>query len=107
MDARNVEHSEHSLGGEWLYRKGELVLGPVRGAQLLDKLYASTVKLQTGESVPADEAYLRESILYPAAKVTSGYQPVMPAFQGIVTEEQLLALIEYEKSLSLQQPAAR
>ena len=53
--------------------------------------------------VTADENYLRESILTPAAKVTAGYQPVMPAFQGLVSEEQLLALIEYIKSLSTQQ----
>ena len=53
--------------------------------------------------VTADENYLRESILTPAAKVTAGYQPVMPAFQGLVSEEQLLALIEYVKSLSTQQ----
>ncbi len=51
----------------------------------------------------ADENYLRESILTPAAKVTAGFQPVMPAFQGLVSEEQLLALIEYVKSLSTQQ----
>ena len=48
----------------------------------------------------ADENYLRESIMQPAAKVTAGFQPVMPAFQGLITEEQLLALIEYVKSLS-------
>ena len=53
--------------------------------------------------VTADENYLRESILTPAAKVTAGFQPVMPAFQGLVSEEQLLALIEYVKSLSTQQ----
>ena len=47
MDARDVEHPEHPLGGEWLYRKGELVLGPVRGAQLLDKLYAGDINGQT------------------------------------------------------------
>jgi cytochrome c oxidase subunit 2 len=56
--------------------------------------------------VTADENYLRESILTPAAKVTAGYQPVMPAFQGLVSEEQLLALIEYVKSLSTQQENA-
>ena len=54
----------------------------------------------------ADENYLRESILTPAAKLTAGYQPVMPAFQGLVSEEQLLALIEYIKSLSTQQDNA-
>jgi hypothetical protein len=47
MDSRDVDHAEHSLGGEWLYRKGELVLGPVHGAQLLDKLYAGDINGQT------------------------------------------------------------
>lgn len=47
MDSRNAEHAEHPLGGEWLYRKGELVLGPVHGAQLLDKLYAGDINGQT------------------------------------------------------------
>ena len=46
-----------------------------------------------------DEAYVRESILTPSAKITAGFQPIMPTFQGLVTEEQLLALIEYVKSL--------
>jgi cytochrome c oxidase subunit 2 len=68
--------------------------GPV-----LEGLFGKTVELQNGTRVPADEAYVRESILTPAAKVAAGFQPIMPAFQGLVTEEQLLALIEYVKSL--------
>jgi cytochrome c oxidase subunit 2 len=72
--------------------------GPV-----LQNLYGHPVQLLDGTTVTADENYLRESILTPAAKVTAGYQPVMPAFQGLVSEEQLLALIEYVKSLSTQQ----
>jgi len=75
--------------------------GPV-----LAGIFGRPVQLQNGEAVPADEQYLRESILQPSAKVTAGYQPVMPAFQGIVTEEQLLALIEYVKSLSTPQQQA-
>jgi len=47
-----------------------------------------------------DEGYIRESILQPAAKVVAGYQPVMPTFQGLVTEEGMVQLIEYIKSLS-------
>ncbi len=72
--------------------------GPV-----LQNLYGHPVQLLDSTVVTADENYLRESILTPAAKVTAGYQPVMPAFQGLVSEEQLLALIEYVKSLSTQQ----
>jgi cytochrome c oxidase subunit II len=69
--------------------------GPV-----LKGLFGRTVQLSNGQSVVADEAYLRESILNPQAKVTAGFQPIMPTFQGLVSEEQLLQLIAYLKSLS-------
>ena len=69
--------------------------GPV-----LEGVFGHPVQLQDGTLVTADENYVRESILQPAARVTAGFQPVMPAFQGLVTEEQLLALVEYVKSLS-------
>jgi cytochrome c oxidase subunit 2 len=68
--------------------------GPV-----LEGLFGKTVALQSGEKVVVDEAYIRESILTPSAKIASGFQPIMPTFQGIVTEEQLLQLVEYVKSL--------
>jgi cytochrome c oxidase subunit 2 len=68
--------------------------GPV-----LEGLFGKTVELQNGETNTVDEAYVRESILNPAAKVAGGFQPIMPTFQGLVTEEQLLELIEYVKSL--------
>ena len=68
--------------------------GPV-----LEGLFGKTVQLQGSGTVTVDEAYVRESILTPSAKITAGFQPIMPTFQGLVTEEQLLALIEYVKSL--------
>jgi cytochrome c oxidase subunit II len=68
--------------------------GPV-----LEGLFGNTVTLQSGETVTVDEAYIRESILTPSAKIAAGFQPIMPTFQGLVTEEQLLELIEYVKSL--------
>ena len=68
--------------------------GPV-----LQNLFGKTVELASGERVVVDEAYIRESILNPQAKVTLGFQPIMPTFQGLVTEEGLLELIEYVKSL--------
>jgi cytochrome c oxidase subunit 2 len=78
--------------------------GPV-----LEGLFGRTVALQSGETVTADEAYIRESILTPSAKIVAGFQPIMPTFQGLVSEEQLLELIEYVKSLKSQQeqPTAR
>ena len=69
---------------------------------MLEGLFGKTVTLQSGETVTVDEAYVRESILTPSAKITAGFQPIMPTFQGLVTEEQLLALIEYVKSLQAQ-----
>jgi cytochrome c oxidase subunit 2 len=49
--------------------------------------------------VTADEQYLRESILDSTAKVVAGYAPLMPSFRGQVSEEQLMELIAYIKSL--------
>ena len=47
----------------------------------------------------ADEDYIRESILDPRAKIVAGYQPIMPTFKGLVSEEGILQLIAYVKSL--------
>ncbi len=68
--------------------------GPV-----LEGLFGKTVSFQSGETATVDEVYVRESILNPSAKVAAGFQPIMPTFQGLVTEEQLLELIEYVKAL--------
>ena len=74
--------------------------GPV-----LNGLFGKTVTTQAGEMVMVDEAYIRESILNPGAKVAAGYQPIMPTFQGLVAEDGLLELIEYVKSLQVQPQA--
>ncbi len=50
--------------------------------------------------ITADEAYIRESILQPNAKVVAGFQPLMPTFQGLINEEGVVQLLEYVKSLS-------
>jgi cytochrome c oxidase subunit 2 len=65
----------------------------------LHGIFNSTVALVDGRSARADETYIRESIVNPMAKITAGYQPVMPTYQGQLSEEQILALIEYIKSL--------
>jgi cytochrome c oxidase subunit 2 len=69
--------------------------GPV-----LNGVFGRSVALQGGGQVVADEAYVRESILNPAAKITAGYQPVMPTYLGQVSEESLLQLIAYVQSLA-------
>jgi len=65
-------------------------------------LYGSPVKLNNGQTVMADDTYIRESILNPSAKVVAGYTPIMPTFQGQLSEEQILQLIAYIKSLAKQ-----
>jgi cytochrome c oxidase subunit 2 len=67
----------------------------------LANLFDQPVRLTDGQIVTADEQYLRESILNPAAKVVAGYQPVMPTFEGQLSEEQIFQLMEYIKSLSV------
>jgi cytochrome c oxidase subunit 2 len=70
-----------------------------RGPSLVG-VYNSQVQLEDGRNVTADDNYLRESILDPSAKIVKGFNPVMNSFQGIVSEEQLNALVAYVKSLS-------
>ena len=65
------------------------------------RLHAA-LSLAGGGSVTADDAYVRESIVNPQAKVVAGFQPIMPTFQGLVSEEQLLQLIAYVRSLGQQ-----
>jgi cytochrome c oxidase subunit II len=66
----------------------------------LGSLYGKQEQLDNGQSVLVDDAYVRESILDPKAKIVRGFEPVMPSFRGQVTEEQILALIAYVKSLA-------
>jgi cytochrome c oxidase subunit II len=66
----------------------------------LEGLYGKPVQLEDGRVVTADENYIRESILTPSAKIVSGFKPIMPVFQGLVSEEQLNALVAYVKSLN-------
>jgi cytochrome c oxidase subunit 2 len=73
--------------------------GSGRGPSLED-VFGRTVSLDSGPAVVADESYIRESILNPRAKVVAGFRPVMPTFQGQISEEQLLQLLAYIKSLS-------
>src|SRR5215470_12954835 len=66
----------------------------------LTGIFGKPVALEDGRTVTADENYVRESILSPAAKVVSGFQPIMPSFQGQVSEDQLNSLVAYVKSLA-------
>jgi cytochrome c2 len=62
-------------------------------------IYGKPVQLEGGQTVTADDAYIKESILNPTAKVAKGFQPIMPSFQGKVDDTQISDLIAYIKSL--------
>jgi cytochrome c oxidase subunit 2 len=83
------------FGCHTCHRDGGTSQGPS-----LTGLFGKTVKLQDGNTVLADENYIRESILDPRAKIVTGYQPIMPTFKGLVSEEGILQLIAYIKSLN-------
>lgn len=76
-------------------------------APSLNGVYGNKVLLADGSTVVADDAYTRESILDPQAKIVAGYQPLMPSFQGQLTEEQILDLTAYIKSLQSQPAPAK
>lgn len=65
----------------------------------LADLYNRPVLLTTGETVQADDTYLRRSILDPRAQVVAGFAPIMPTFAGQLSEEQVIALIAYIKAM--------
>ena len=73
--------------------------GPQQRGAVLENLFGSQVKLNNGQTLTADDAYIRNSILNPASQIVEGYQPIMPTFKGQVTEEQLTQLVAYIKSL--------
>ena len=60
---------------------------------------ARKLTLSSGQTVTADDAYLREAILNPSQHITQGYAPIMPTYQGQISEEGVIALVEYIKNL--------
>lgn len=90
--------------GKDLYsQRGCLACHSVDGKKMIGpsfkNLYGATETLEDGSSVEVDENYLRESIYEPQAKMVKGYAPSMPSFKGILSEDEVTALIEYIKTL--------
>ena len=104
--AGNAAQQSPIVAGEQLYQslgcaschgaRGEGGRGPG-----IVGLFGKQVVLSNGETVTADEGYLRESIENPQAKLVAGYGAIMPTFQGQVTPEQLIQIISYIKSLQV------
>ena len=83
-----------NLGCAACHQAGPTQLGPsVVG------IYNTLQPLNDGTSVVADENYLRESILQPHLKIVNGYQPVMPPYKGVISDEQINLVIAYLKAL--------
>jgi cytochrome c oxidase subunit 2 len=74
-------------------------------APSLDGLYGKPVPLSDGSVMIADEGYLRDAIIKPRAQIAAGYTPLMPSFHGRITEDQLIRLVAYIKSLAPPGPA--
>jgi cytochrome c oxidase subunit 2 len=73
----------------------------------LEGVFNKPVPLNGGELVIADEMYLRDSILFPAKQIAGGYTNLMPSFQGRITEDELLKIVSYLKSLGTAAPSVR
>lgn len=89
--------------GEKLFQKYACntchMTGPQGRGPVLTGIYGKPVQLANNQVVTADDNYIRESILNPQAKVVAGFQPIMPTFQGQVSEDDLIKLLAYVKSL--------
>jgi cytochrome c oxidase subunit 2 len=90
-------------GKELMAAKGCVACHSSDGSRLVGPsykgLYGREEKLADGNTVKVDDNYIRESIENPTAKVVEGYPPSMPPYKGLLTEEEILALLEYIKSL--------
>lgn len=85
-------HGGNGVGGA--QAQSSVRAPPLRG------LYGAPVPLADGTVVTADARYLHDSIVYPDAQVVAGYAPIMPSFAGQLSEEEILELIDYIKSLA-------
>ncbi|HEY7313463.1 MAG TPA: cytochrome c oxidase subunit II [Gemmataceae bacterium] len=107
------DHAEGSLAlqGRQLFLKLQCVTCHSADAEarapVLEGLFRRTVTLRNGRTVAADDAYLRESILYPEEKVVQGWEPIMPTFKGQVDEEDLIKLLSFIRSLKPGQTPVR
>lgn len=68
-------------------------------APLLEGIYGKPVPLSTGELVTVDDQYIRDSILLPAKQISAGYPNIMPSFSGHISEEEIMQIIAYLKSI--------
>lgn len=66
----------------------------------LKDVYGNTFETTTGETVLADDAYIKESILNPNASIIAGYEPVMTPYEGKINDKEIEAITAWLKSMS-------
>jgi len=93
--AQNGERIFASMGCNACHNGTAAARGPN-----LAGVYGSKLQLTDGSQVLVDDAYLRGSILSPSQHVTAGFAPIMPTYQGQISEEGLIDLVEYLKNLN-------
>lgn len=74
--------------------------GTVGNGPSLKGVFNHQVELADGNKAMVDEAYIRESIMAPSAKVVKGFQPIMPTFKGQMKDAHVDALVAYIKKMS-------
>jgi cytochrome c oxidase subunit 2 len=70
-----------------------------RGPSLAN-VYGAKLTMANGHTTIVDEAFLRDAILNPSQHVTQGYAPIMPTYQGQISEDGVIALVEFLKNLN-------
>ncbi len=93
--AQNGERLFASMGCNACHNGTAAARGPS-----LAGVYGSHLTLSNGSQVLVNEAYLRDSILNPSQHVTAGFAPIMPTYQGQISEDGLIDLVEYIKTLN-------
>ena len=92
--AQNGERLFASMGCNACHNGTAAARGPS-----LAGVYGSKLTLASGGEVFVNDAYLRDAILNPSQHVTAGFAPIMPTYQGQISEDGLIDLVEYIKTL--------
>jgi cytochrome c oxidase subunit II len=92
--AQNGERLFASMGCNACHSGDAAARGPN-----LAGVYGSKLQLTDGSQVLVTDAYLRDAILNPSQHITTGFAPIMPTYQGQISEDGLIDLVEYIKNM--------
>ena len=98
-----AEISPVELGKQLFTQRGCNACHSIDGSPLVGPsfkgVFGRKQTLQDGQEITVDENYTRESLSEPQAKIVKGFQPVMPSFKGMLSDEEISAIIAYLKTL--------